>query len=221
MGKPQGKVKIEWSSNFAYALGLLASDGCLSTDGRHFDFTSKDLEQIHNFKNCLGIDVKIGSKTSGYSGKYPGVRYHRVQFGDVLFYRYLLGIGFSPAKTKVIAELDIPDEYFFDFLRGHFDGDGHFYSYWDKRWKSSFMFYTGFSALSMPHIIWLRRRIKTLAGVEGHINKAYGKVANQLKYAKADSRVLLRNMYYNKSVICLSRKRLKIEKALGIVGESL
>jgi len=67
--KPLGKVKIKWSSEFAYALGLLATDGNLSPDGRHFDFTSKDKEQLRNFMKCLGIKVKIGYKISGYTGK--------------------------------------------------------------------------------------------------------------------------------------------------------
>ena len=67
--KPKGKVNIKWSPEFAYAIGLLTTDGCLSTDGRHFDFTSKDKEQLVNFMKCLGIKVKIGYKTSGYSGE--------------------------------------------------------------------------------------------------------------------------------------------------------
>ncbi len=33
--KPLGRVKIEWSDKFAYAIGLVASDGNLSPDGRH------------------------------------------------------------------------------------------------------------------------------------------------------------------------------------------
>ncbi len=32
---------------------------------------------------------------------------------------------------------------------------------------------------------------------------------------------LLSKLYYNKSVICLSRKRIKIEKALKIAGKHL
>lgn len=46
--KPKGKVKIEWNENFAYAIGLIVTDGSLSIDGRHINFTSKDLEQIQN-----------------------------------------------------------------------------------------------------------------------------------------------------------------------------
>ena len=57
--RPQGKVTIRWSSNFAYAIGLLVTDGNLSTDGRHINLTSKDLEQIKNYKRILKLDCKI------------------------------------------------------------------------------------------------------------------------------------------------------------------
>ncbi|MDP1706725.1 MAG: hypothetical protein Q8L36_02790 [bacterium] len=210
--KPQNKVKIEWSPKFAYALGLLATDGNLSTDGRHFDFTSKDMEQIRNFMNCLEIKPKIGYKKSGYTGqKRP-----RIQFGDVNFYKFLLGIGFMPAKSKIMADFKIPNKYFFDFLRGHLDGDGTFISYWDPRWRSSFMFYTIFISASKKHIDWLRREIFRKLRINGHITKGVNSSVYQLKFAKTESLKLLPKMYYDNGVICLSRKRLKIEKALEI-----
>ena len=215
--KPLGKVKIEWSPNFAYALGLLATDGNLSIDGRHFDLTSKDREQLINFMKCLGIRVKIGYKTSGYTGR----RRTRIQFGDVKLYRFLLGIGFMPAKTKILSEISMPRKYFFDFLRGHFDGDGTFYSYWDPRWKSSFMFYTEFISASQRHITWIRKELKKTLGIKGHVTKAKSSSVYQLKYAKTESLKLLQKMYYNNAVVCLSRKRNKIEKALKIAGKKL
>ena len=78
--KPKGQVKIKWSSEFAYAIGLLVSDGCLSKDGLHITFSSKEKRQIFNFKKCLGLKSKIGKNFSG-----AGNLSYRVQFGDVLF----------------------------------------------------------------------------------------------------------------------------------------
>lgn len=214
--KPKGKVKLEWSSNFAYAIGLLASDGCLLNDGRHIDLTSKDTEQLENFLRALDIDVRITTKHGG-----AGKKYQRVQFGDVLFCNFLLDIGITPAKSKTIGELRIPKKFFFDFLRGSFDGDGCFYSYFDPRWKSSFMFYTVFISASKKHIDWLQREIESRLKIKGHITKSAKSVTFQLKYAKAESLELLRAMYYSNRVISLSRKREKIRKALAIVGEDL
>src|SRR3989344_7277407 len=69
--KPKGKVKLVWSPHFAYAIGLLTADGCLSKDGRHIDLTSKDRAQIISFKKCLGIETKISLKYSGAGNELP------------------------------------------------------------------------------------------------------------------------------------------------------
>ncbi|MCK9351650.1 MAG: hypothetical protein WCT49_05660 [Candidatus Paceibacterota bacterium] len=199
-------------------MGLLASDGCLSGDGRHIIFTSKDREQAENFRKALNITYKLGKKASGATLEK---KYFLVQFCDVLFYEYLLSIGFTPNKSKTIGEIQIPEEYFFDFLRGSFDGDGSFHSYYDPRWKSSFMFYTIFVSASKKHIDWLRNEIYKRLKIQGHIT--HGKTASvyQLKYAKADSSKILKSMYNGDEAICLSRKRQKVEKALALVGKKL
>jgi hypothetical protein len=214
--KPKGKVKIKWSSNFAYAIGLMATDGCLYNDKRHMSLTTKDIQQAENFKKCLGINVKIGLKASGSSKEKI---YHNVQFGDVKFYDFLLSIGLSKAKSKTIGIVKIPDEYFFDFLRGCFDGDGSFYSYWDPRWRSSHMFYIEFISASKKHVYWLQKQLDERMGIYGHITKTTKKVCYQLKYAKKESIVIIGKMYYNPDVVCLSRKRKKIEKALKVESQ--
>ncbi len=209
--KPLGKVKIKWSPNFAYAIGLLVTDGNLSIDGRHINFTSKDLELIRKFQKSLKINLHIGRKSSNSQG-YK--KYYVVQIGDILFYRFLLGIGLMPRKTKIIGAIKIPVEYLFDFLRGHLDGDGTFYSYWDSRWRSSYMFYTVFISASKDHINWLRETIFDIVNIKGHITKSINDSIYQLKYAKAESLKLLPKLYYDKDVICLTRKRLKTEIAI-------
>ncbi|HZZ99544.1 MAG TPA: LAGLIDADG family homing endonuclease [Candidatus Paceibacterota bacterium] len=202
-------MEYPWTANLAYAIGLITTDGSLSKDRRHIDLTSKDMEQIDNFKSCLNLKNKIGIKKSKRE-----TNAFRVQFGDVNFYNFLLSIGLYPNKTSTLCDLKIPSKYFFDFLRGHFDGDGTFYSYYDKRWKSSFMFYTTLISASQEHILWLRKEIRKLLNINGHITKSQNSSVYQLKFAKVESLQLLPKMYYNKHVICLNRKRIKIEKAL-------
>lgn len=211
--QPRGKVKIKWNASFAYAIGLLTTDGCLYNDGRHMSLTTKDLEQANNFKKCLGLNVKIGKKSGG-SSKIK--KYFHVQFGDVLFYRFLLSIGLNSAKSKTIGEIEIPDEFFFDFLRGCFDGDGCFYSYWDPRWRSSHMFYVEFVSASKKHIDWLRAMLNKKLKLKGHLTKTKNSSVFQLKYAKKEALEVIKKMYYTPRVVCLSRKRLKINKALGV-----
>lgn len=213
--KPKGKVRIEWSPDFAYAIGLLVSDGNLSSDGRHITFTSKDKELIDLFTKALNITVRVGMKSRG--GGYKE-RYYMVQFSDVLFYKFLLGIGLMPNKSKVIEKVTVPSGYFFDFLRGSYDGDGCTYSYFDKRWKSSFMFYTSFVSASRKHIEWLRHEVHQRLGVRGHVSVHVKKSVYQLRYAKKDSMKLFGKMWQNKSALSLTRKRLKINKILRTIG---
>lgn len=212
--RPLGKVKIKWSPAFAYALGLLATDGNLSSDGRHIVFSSKDYELAEHFKKCFHLNNVIGLKSDKRRGDK---KYYRVQFGDIIFYQFLLSIGLHQRKTKTISEVTIPQKYFFDFLRGHLDGDGTFYSYWDPRWKSSFMFYTVFISASKAHIDWIRKKLRDLLNVKGHVCRdGQKKSVWQLKYAKRESFLVLRRIYYSHDAISLTRKRKKIEKALAI-----
>ncbi len=226
MGKRGPKPRREevvWSSELAYAIGLIATDGCLSGDGRHLILVSKDSEQISNLKKCLGLKVKVGVHRSGRKGETR--TYHRVQWGDVILYDFLLALGLTPKKSLTLGALSIPDEYFFDFLRGSFDGDGSFYSYYDPRWRSSYMFYLNFTSASAAHVKWLRGTLRRLIRVDGHIAKTketeMRHEISTLRYAKKETLVVLRAMYANQKGIHLARKRLKIVRALRIVGESL
>ncbi len=121
---------MEWNADLAYAVGLIVTDGSLSKDGRHINLTSKDVDQIKTFAKILNLTNKVGIKRSSYN---PNGQYFQIQFGNVKFYRFLLKIGIFPNKTKTIGVVKIPINFFADFLRGHLDGDGFTYSYWDKR----------------------------------------------------------------------------------------
>ncbi len=216
MGKrgPRPKKKqIVWSPNIAYGVGLFATDGCLYNDYRHLDFTSKDREQLKNFKKCFNVRAKVSYKTSGFSDK----KYPRLQWGDVNLIRFFISVGLTPKKSKTIGVLAIPDEYFFDFVRGHHDGDGSFHSYWDRRWRSSFMYYLIFSSASKNHIDWIQGSLSRMLGVRGHVTCA-GKTGElyQLKYAKREALKIIKKMYHVPTAICLNRKKKKIFKALKV-----
>lgn len=204
------KQKIQWKPELAYAMGLIATDGYLSKDGSHFDFTSKDLDLLLTFKKCLGLKNKIGFKTSGATGK----KCFRIQFGNVMLHRWLRKIGLTQKKSQRISQLKIPNKYFFDFVRGCFDGDGTCYSYWDRRWKNSFMFYIAFTSSSLAFVNWLRNKLYTLLKIKGHISQ--GAKAWKLSYAKKESKILFSRLYYKKNLPCLRRKYKKLKNILKI-----
>lgn len=204
---------MQWSSGLAYAVGLITTDGSLSIDGRHINLTSKDIDQIETFAKILRLKNKIGLK---YSSSKKDKQYYQIQFGDIKFYRFLMKIGLTPNKTKTIGSITVPDRYFADFLRGHLDGDGCTYSYWDKRWKNSFMLYTTFVSASSIHLEWIKDRVQNLYKVEGKI-KFSGRSTYQLVYAKNASIKLIGIMYHKKEIPYLKRKYSKIMKALSII----
>jgi hypothetical protein len=210
--KPKRIIDEKWTVNLAYAIGLIATDGCLSSDGLLIDLTSKDREQLLNFSKCVGVNFKIGNKKNGNGDKCL-----RIQFKNRIFYNFLLSIGLTSRKSLTMGKLKIPDKYFFDFLRGCFDGDGCFYSYWDPRWRSSHMFYLEFISASKKHIDWLKEKLKNEIKVIGHVAVTTRKnTYYQLKYAKKEALEVINKMYYTPRVVCLSRKRLKIKKALEV-----
>lgn len=210
--KPKKLIDVTWRPELAYAVGLIATDGSLSKEGLLIDLTSKDKEQLVNFSKCLGKEFTIGRKKNG-----QGHECLRIQFKNRSFYTFLTSIGLTPRKSLTIGKLAIPSIYFYDFLRGSYDGDGCFYAYWDPRWRSSYMFYITFSSGSMVHIEWLREEMRSRLNIAGHISKSRqkGSIYN-LRYAKKEALEIIQKMYYSPSAISLSRKRIKIEKALAI-----
>ena len=212
--KPKGQVLIKWSGDFAYALGLIATDGNLSPNGRTINFTSKDLEQTENIQRALGTRMKVGKKARAKSKEK---KYYVIQIGDVLFYDFLVSIGITRAKSKTIGKVILPKKYFFDFLRGVFDGDGYVHSYFDSRWKSSFLWYLGFCSASPRFLAWIRDELLARLDVCGHITKSKGQSCQQLKYAKSEARLIVKRLYMIPSGISLSRKKLKIQRILAIV----
>ena len=76
------------------------------------------------------------------------------------------------------------------------------------------MFYLEFVSASKKHIDWLRQELNKRLDIRGHISKDGRGRTFQLKYAKKEALEIIKKMYYDEKVICLSRKRLKIEKAI-------
>lgn len=200
MSRQVYKVIYSWTPDIAYLVGLFASDGCLINDNRHLNITSKDLEIITITKSILNINVKVVTKISGYGGQ----AYH-LSFSNVALYDFLLKIGLTPAKSKTIGSILVPDEYYADFFRGYFDGDGTIYGYWDTRWRSSLMYYTEIISASPSFLVWLQaQNVRLFNTSPGKIKP--GTRADKLSYAKTDSQLLFKRIYYRTDLPKLTRK---------------
>ncbi|MGH7241101.1 MAG: LAGLIDADG family homing endonuclease, partial [Candidatus Saccharimonadales bacterium] len=135
MRRYEYRKKYEWNPDIAYLSGLIASDGCLSNNGRHLNITSNDIEILEYVIDILDLKVKISTKKNGFGGLGS-----YIQFGDVALYDFFLNAGITPSKSKTILKVNVPREFYRDFLRGVFDGDGSVYGFWDRRWRSSLMY---------------------------------------------------------------------------------
>lgn len=204
--KPKRAASPSWTPELAYACGLMATDGCLYSDGRHLSLTSNDIDQLETFKRCLGLTNKISWKKSGHTGQMGT----HVQFGNVGLYQWFISIGITPRKTFTIGKVAIPDNYFFDFLRGEFDGDGSSHAYWDTRWHSSVCIYIQFVSASLKHLEWLNEGISHLIGTTGNIRP--GPRCYQLKFSKGQAFLIYKAMYYKENLPYLKRKKDKLDR---------
>lgn len=206
-----------WTPELAYAVGLITTDGNLSSDGRHISLTSSDLQLLTTFKNCLGLSNTI---TKNPKGSYSKKQSYKIQFGDVSFYKWLQEIGLMPRKTSRLNEISVPDEFFRDFLRGHLDGDGSIVTYEDRynTFKDPKYVYTRlyvhFLSASQKHIVWIYQKIKDTIDIKGDLNndrkRKLGedkKIVWRLRFSKKASLKLLLWLYYKPSLPCLERKR--------------
>ena len=209
--KPLNKVKIKWSPKFAYIIGLLATDGNLSKDRRHINFTSKDIDLVKIFKEALCVDCLIGKKSrSSESDK----KYYYIQFSDVIFYKFLESIGLFANKSKTINDLKIPQKFYYHFLRGCFDGDGNVCEFKHPESKNVQLKLRLISA-SKDFLEWIHS-VTSKSGINGYINK--NKRVYVLCYGKTSSIKLINLLYYNTDGRCLKRKYAIVKKYIYSAG---
>jgi hypothetical protein len=119
-------IGIDWSPELAYAVGLMATDGNLSGRKGQLSLVSKDLDQIETLRRCLQLEARV-SRVPSTAGCL-----HKVQWHDRGLYNWFLSIGLTPAKSRTLGPLAIPDRLYADFVRGCIDGDGSIVVYTDS-----------------------------------------------------------------------------------------
>lgn len=201
-------IDVEWTAEIAYAIGLLATDGCLS-GGKTVALTSNDHDLIEIFKHCVGAEAPIGRNGRAY----------RVQVTDVQFFRWLDSIGVTPRKSLTLGALDVPRDLMVHTIRGLFDGDGSIYTgfttpnrrrYPNHRYQR---LQVRFHSASERHITWLRELIRSLVGLDGWVTKKRKPAVHKeyaelhvLRYSKLESRTLLEWIYEDPTAPRLDRK---------------
>ncbi len=190
-------------SDLWYLVGLIASDGCLSNDARHVSITAKDFQFIEKIQKRLGLDIKIGIKNRARKNE----AYH-LQISNKNFYEFLLKIGLMPNKSLVLAEIKVPDERFFDFLRGVIDGDGNIRK-WTHSLNKNEQWSLRIYSCSEKFAEWLYQEIEKTFCIKGciHRQKSSGTRSDMfiLKYGKLAAKAILNKCYYE-NALSLDRK---------------
>ncbi len=188
-----------------YTVGLIASDGNLSKTGRHVNITSKDIDLLEDVKKALLITNKISMK--GRGSKVSDKIYGALQICSVDFYRFLQSVGLTERKSLTIGELDVPDKYFRDFLRGVIDGDGCIRN-WIHRTNGYRQWSVDITSGSLSFVTWLAERCLANFCVEGRLHSSAQHRNNfiyEVKFGKIAAGTLLKECYYP-GCLCLERK---------------
>lgn len=112
-----------WTNDMAWVLGYFASDGTMFINkrGSHYlAFTSTDKELLEKVKTIMQVTNTIES----YQPKGNTKKRYNLQIGGKKLFSSLLYLRFTPRKSLTLKFPPIPDQFFFHFLRGYFDGDG-------------------------------------------------------------------------------------------------
>jgi len=196
----------DWSSEMAYVLGLVITDGCISKTGT-VSLSMNDKELLEKVRKVMGSEHKI-EPSKHQKNLYI---FH---FARENMVRDLEKFGVVPKKSLIVTFPTVPEDYLPDFIRGVFDGDGSIY--FDTRSKNCPM-RTSFHSGSKDFIEKLEDNLTKLGMPERKIS--YQKTKNGIyygiRYSHKDSVKLFNILYKNaQNSLFLDRKYRRFLKGL-------
>lgn len=110
-----------WSSDMAYVLGFVFADGNIRPKKKR----GQELRISNsNYDVLLKIRQLLDSNHSIYVDKRTETDFE-LSIPRKKIVNDLRNLGMSASNSRTMKFPHIPDMYFFDFVRGYFDGDGH------------------------------------------------------------------------------------------------
>lgn len=205
-----------WSAEMAYVLGFFAADGSMLRNSRgacFIEFTVVDRQILVLIKKVAGSSHRIAPRERGGNCQTA----YRLQIGSKKWFESLTNHGFTQGKSKTLEFPFVPDEYFADFARGYFDGDGCVYfaeRYAKERGRNIWIFTTSFTSGSRTFLESLHTHLKTRGVTGGSIKRK--ERGFELVFSRRDSLALYKLIYHTGSTagFCLARKRRVFAKAI-------
>lgn len=186
-----------WSRPMAYILGIITADGGINYPKPYvtLDIKSKDIEILKYCRCYLNPAAnfykyeRVHPKTGNIYESSKLMVYSQKMVDDLKIYSVF------PNKTgKHLLDFDIPNEYFPDYTRGFFDGDGSVY-YKANKINSKI------TCKSWPFLAELAYRIGINFSTEFSKNKLMS-----IKYFYKTS-IKLRDFMYQNEEFALTRKK--------------
>jgi len=209
----RSKINSDFFANptpeMAYVLGVFMSDGYLTkkTSGNLFlclKLNDKDL--LETIKNLMRFEGSVCCAGLTQSGNQS----YKIEISDPKIIEDVQKWGVVERKTLAAKfPVELPQEYWKDFIRGIFDGDGCVHLSKDKRRKSSYNKQCVF--LGTRDIL---SQIPPLFNMEDKIVE-YKKICRMVYYKLADLQKIFDMFYYSDNVPILLRKKTKFEALLN------
>ena len=202
------------SSNMAYILGLLASDGSVSKKENliAIQLLATDKEILEKIKE----ETKSQRPLESYIRKNTGHEIVSFRVWSKTWKNDLAHYGIIPEKTfKLVPPYLLNDEYNIDYIRGYFDGDGSIYHI--KQDNRVFVEIAGASKeiiewiqdklINQYHIIINRPLIETLPN---------GTKIYKIKIGSKEEIKKLYKLFYHNDTLYMQRKKNKFHSLLNI-----
>jgi intein-encoded DNA endonuclease-like protein len=201
----------KWTRDMAYVMGFFAADGNLvitQRDTYFLSFYSADRRILQLIQKAMSSKHKL-AKRSTRSGEV-----YRFQIGSKEMCNDLLLLGFTPIKSKRMIVPKIPNNFFADFIRGYFDGDGNVWSGFinKKRARPTSILQVAFTSGSRDFLVGFLAVLKTKGIQGGSIHKVKDKQCGRLSFGTMDALKLHKIMYNVPHELHLPRKKIVFEK---------
>lgn len=201
------------SANMAYILGMLATDGNVAKKENqvNIQLDSKDEEVLEKIRKEMSISrpLKIYERADGTGKKMAKL----IVFSSTMK-KDLAHYSIVPAKTFSLMPPEfLKPEYYIDYIRGYFDGDGSIYDTIAGSRSISF------GGASKSVIAWIRKILAekygiTCTKVEENKVLSNGSKFYRITYCNKKIIQFYKVMYYNKDILYMKRKKDKFEELL-------
>jgi hypothetical protein len=191
----------------AYILGFIYADACIQNNaskGRKNDEPNRLRIELKDREILMDIVRKMDADYPVIGNQKPKGYYYYLCITRKELVQDLMKVGLIRRKSSTMKFPDVPEEFFYHFVRGYFDGDGSVYKH--RKWNSIGVKFSSTSRdfLDSLQQEFRKRKIETSINPRKYKNPKW-KTCYSLYVFAAHYEFLFHQMYQN-ATIFLDRK---------------